>query len=194
MSSKKILYAVTVLAVIVIVGAIIFVGEKNIEPTIIKSEGLWDVDVLNISNQAKGSDVIVMGEVKEILPSRWTTADGKRPEKIDGELIYTDVIIEVEKYFKNPQPTKEITVRTLGGTVDKDLMIAEDEAEFEPNERVLLFLTSEDPFTNNIGGQHFRVKGWMHGKFTITNNQAIRPKLPQEYRNIPLQELLKMMQ
>ncbi|TFG74146.1 MAG: hypothetical protein E4H21_11350 [Thermodesulfobacteriales bacterium] len=192
MSNKKILYASTLLAIIIIVGGIaIFVSGKNTEPITIHSEGLWDVNVLNTTNLVKGSDVIVIGEVKEILPSRWTTTDGKRPVKIDDERIYTDFIIRVDEYLKNPQSTKEITVRTLGGKVDDDSMIVEDEAEFKPNEKVLLFLTTEDPFTKNIGSEHLRVTGWVHGKFTIINDQAIRPKLPQEHRNIPLQELIK---
>jgi len=181
-------------AIIIAGSALIFVGGKSTEPITIRSKGLWDANVLNISSLAKSSDVIVIGEVKEILTSRWTTKDGKRPVKIDDERIYTDVIIKVEEYLKNPQPTKEITVRTLGGKVGKDSMIVEDEAEFEPNEKVLLFLTTEDPFTKNIGRQHFRVTGWMHGKFKIVNDQAIRPKLPKEHQSIPLQKLLTVIQ
>ncbi len=58
-------------------------------------------------------------------------------------------------------------------------------------EKVLLFLTKEDPFTNNSDGNHYRVTGWKFGKFSITNdNQALRPGVPAEYQKIPLGELL----
>lgn len=189
--NKKILYTSMVLGVIILIGA---VSIMTAGPINITSEGLWEAKMLNISYLAEGSDVIVMGEVKEILPSRWTTADGKRPILLDREKIYTDVIIRVDDYLKNPQPTKEITVRTLGGTVGEDRMINLDEAEFEPNEKVLLLLTTEDPFSKDIGGQHYRVIGWMHGKFKITNNHAIRPKLLKEHQDLPLQEVLKKIQ
>lgn len=164
---------------------------KATEPIAIHSEGQWDARVLNNSYLANKSDVIVIGEVKEILPGKWTTADGERPAIVNDERIYTDVIVGVEEYFKNPQPSKEITVRVMGGKVGEDPILVEDEAEFEPGEKVLLFLTTEDPFTGNFGGEHFRVTSWVHGKFKVVGDRAIRPKLTEEYQNISLQELLK---
>ncbi|MCX9011100.1 MAG: hypothetical protein OIN66_08255 [Candidatus Methanoperedens sp.] len=190
MKNKSILYACAVLGIIVLIGVV----GVMMTPINVTSEGLWGAEMLNISYLAKGSDVIVMGEVKEILPSRWTTTDGKRPIILDRERIYTDTIIKVDDYLMNPQPSKEIIVRTLGGTVGNDRMIDFDEAEFEPNEKVLLLLTTEDPFSKDIGGQHYRVIGWMHGKFKITNDRAIRPKLPKEHQDLPLQEVLKRIQ
>jgi hypothetical protein len=194
MINKKLLYSAIILSLIIVAGIVIFTVKMNAEPITISSEGLWDAQVLNISYLSKGSDIIVLGEVKEILPSRWTTADGKRPLTIDDERIYTDVIIKIDEYLKNPQSAKEITVRTLGGTVGEVTMKNEDEAEFEPNEKVLLLLTTEDPFSKDIGGQHYRVTGWMHGKFKIINDHAIRPKLPKEHQDLPLQEVLKKIQ
>ncbi len=84
-----------------------------------------------------------------------------------------------------------VTVRTLGGQVGDDKMIEEDDAKFEAGENVLLFLTKEDPFTDNSAGTHYRVTGWKFGKFSITkDNQAVRTDLPAEYQKIPLGELL----
>jgi len=49
------------------------------------------------------SDNIIIGEVSDILPSRWNTPDGKRPT-IDSNstmlLIYTDANINVEESSK----------------------------------------------------------------------------------------------
>lgn len=52
------------------------------------------------------SDTIVIGTVKEMLPSRWNTIDGKEPD-VNAEngsfnLIYTDFIVSVDNYLKNP--------------------------------------------------------------------------------------------
>jgi len=78
----------------------------------------------------------------------------------------------------------------LGGTVGEDTMVAEDEANFKSNEKVLVFLTTEDPFTATIGEMHYRVVGWMHGKFKLTEKgQAIRENVPPQHQIIPLQEI-----
>jgi len=191
MSNKKIFHAGTLLAFIIVGGAAIFVAVIYTLPLTTQSAGIMNPIVLNNSYLAQNSDVIVIGEVKEILPSRWTTEDGKKPINFYDERIYTDVIIEVNEYLKNPQPTEEITVRTMGGKIGYDRIISEDEAEFEPDEKVLLFLTTHDPYTENIGSEHFRVRGRMYGKFTIEDGQAIRPEVIIEgHRTIPLQELL----
>jgi len=191
MNNKKIFYASALLAFLIVGGAAIFIAVIYTLPLTMESAGIMDPIVLNNSYLAQESDVIVIGEVKEILPSRWTTEDGKKSVNFYDERIYTDVIIEVGEYLKNPQPTEEITVRTMGGKVGNDRIIYEDEAEFEPDEKVLLFLTKEEPYTANLGSEHFRVRGLMHGKFTIEDGQAIRPEAIEGYRTIPLQELLE---
>lgn len=197
MTNKKLLYFVGVSAVLALIAGIALIpsGNSANTPITIKSANLWDSNVLNVSYLAKSSDTIAMGTVKEVLPGKWNTPDGKRPTELKNEIIYTDVIIDVGQYLKNPQASKNLTVRVLGGTVGIDSMTAEDEPKFEPNEKVILFLTREDTITGNIGGQHLRVQGGIHGKFTITaDQQAVRPDLPQEYRSMPLQELLKKIQ
>ncbi|AKB19217.1 MULTISPECIES: hypothetical protein [unclassified Methanosarcina] len=178
----------------VVGGALTFMDGKAADPVTIYSEGQWDARVLNNSYLANKSDVIVIGEVKEILSGKWTTVDGKRPTIVYDERIYTDVIIGVEEYLKNPQPSEEITVRVMGGKVGEDRVIVTDEAEFEPGKKVLLFLTTEDPFTKNLGGEHFRVTSWAHGKFEIVDDHAIRPKVMEEYQNISLRELREVIQ
>jgi hypothetical protein len=69
------------------------------------------------------SDTIVIGTVKEMLPNRWNTIDGKELD-VDAEsgsfnLIYTDFIVSVDKYLKNPSSSKEIIVRLEGGNSRK---------------------------------------------------------------------------
>ncbi len=193
MNTKNILVG-TLFLFFVVGGILTFMDGKAAEPITIYSKGQWDSRVLNNSYLANKSDVIVIGEVKEILPGKWTTANGKKPAIVDDERIYTDVIIGVEEYLKNPQPSEEITVRVMGGKVGEDRVLVTDEAEFELGEKVLLFLTTEDPFTKNLGGEHFRVTSWAHGKFKIVDDRAIRPKVMEEHQNISLQELREVIQ
>ncbi len=200
------LYITILLAAILVIGAATILNTKNTDsPMNYMTSSSWDAEVLNNSLLASGSDSIVIGKVIKVLPDRWNTIDGKKPEltnkkptskeefeKSEKEkTIYVDVIIKVDKKIKNESTPAEIVVRTRGGNVGDDFMFVEDEAKFEVGEKVLLFLTKEDPFTDNSAGTHYRVTGWKFGKFTITSdNQALRPDVPEEHKKIPLEELL----
>lgn len=135
----------------------------------------------NHTELSSRSDTIVIGTVKEILPSKWNSIDGKRPET-DAEfspynLIYTDIIISVDKYIKNPLSSKEVRVRVEGGKVGNDTLTAEDEPSFKFGEKVLLYLSKDDKAgTKDIQPEHFIVTGCLQGKYTLTNDgKAIRP-------------------
>lgn len=122
------------------------------------------------------SDTVVMGTVKEILPPKWNTIDGKLPNKAPDEfdindLIYTDVTISVDKYLKNPLSSNEVTVRVFGGKVGDDIIVTDEEPSFKPGEKVLLYLAKDNyEATKNISPQHFVVTGHMQGKFELTDN------------------------
>lgn len=124
----------------------------------------------------KYSDTILIGTVKEILPSKWNTIDGKRPDKPRSEfgsddLIYTDVVIEVTRYIKNPSSSNEVIVRVMGGMVGKDAMGVEDQPDFKPDEKVLLYLNEDTyPALQNLGPDHFVVTGSFQGKFSLTDD------------------------
>jgi len=198
-------YISIMLAAIVIAGITASINIKNEEqPENIFASNLWSDEVLNNSFLADHSDSVVTGHVIKILPSRWNTADGLKPistgkmasskeesEAIQKEnVIYTDVLIKVDKKIKNNLIPSVIIVRTLGGQVGEEKMIEQDDAKFELGENVFLFLTKEDPFTDNSVGTHYRVTGWKFGKFSVTkDNQAIRLDLPKEHQKIALEEL-----
>jgi hypothetical protein len=192
MTNKKLFSGIGIL-LFVVAGAY-FAIEAMHQPVQISSSGIWGPEVLNVSYLAEKSDTIQIGKVIEILPSKWNTPDGKRPQILADEIIYTDAVIEVERYLKNPQSKSKIVVRTLGGTVGSDSMAVEDEASFKAGERVFVFLTKDDPFTLGIQPEHYRVVGWIHGKFRIEDGQAVREKLPPEYQQVPLKDLERMAQ
>jgi len=128
----------------------------------------------------KYSDTIITGTVKEKLPSKWNTIDGKQPNKAVTELsyhdlIYTDTVISVDKYLKNPLSSKEVIVRSIGGTLGNLVMTSDDEPSLEPGEKILLFL-SKDTNTDlmNFGPEHFIVTGFFQGKFVLTDDGKVR--------------------
>lgn len=115
------------------------------------------------------SDTIVIGTVKRIQ-SKWNTIDGKQPNDTTTSFIYTDNIINVEKYLKNPLTSKEILVRTIGGTVGNISRTDDLEANFKVGEKVLLFLYKDD-FSNDVSSEpSFSVTDFYKGKFTLTDD------------------------
>ena len=180
-----------------ILAAILTVGVAALmNSTTSVTSSIWSDDVLSIPFLDNHSESVVEGHVMEILPSRWNTPEGKKPKSDTGLTpenvqIHTDVIIKVDKNIRGSTPAT-IVVRTQGGQVGDDSVFVEDEARFELGEKVILFLTKEDPFTDNSDGTHYRVTGWKHGKFSITKeNQAVRYDIPAEHQKIQVEDLLK---
>lgn len=139
------------------------------------------------------SDTIVMGTVKEKLPPRWNTADGKKPNKLlnkieyPDDIIYTDIVISVDEYLKNPLSSRELIVRVTGGTVGDFSMTTDADPLFNTSEKVLLYLSKdESSSTGNIGPEHFIVTDFYRGKYTLTEDgKAITPD-----ETVTLEELL----
>ncbi|MGA9187204.1 MAG: hypothetical protein WB014_01230 [Methanosarcina sp.] len=154
-----------------------------------------DVNFIHYTHEelSNYSDTIVIGTVKEILPPRWNTVDGKQPNKplteIDhlNDTIYTDIVISVDEYLKNPLSSNEVIVRSIGGTTGNISMTSDAEPSFKTGEKVLLYLSNDDnPSTKDIGPEHFIVTDYYKGKFTLTDDG----KAIGHVENTTLDELL----
>lgn len=126
---------------------------KAISGTLIKKD---------IGQLAREAATIIVGSVDRRLPS------GKDNSEWRGTEVYTDVIVNVERYIKNSRTEKEIVVRLAGGSKDGEEVWVEDEARLDENENVLLFL-KKDPDKNWV------VNGMLQGKYSLNNGIAKRP-------------------
>jgi len=62
-------------------------------------------------------------------------------------------------------------VRVEGGKVGNDTLLADYEPSLEKGEKVLLYLMKDDyPGTKDIAPEHFRVTGFIQGKYTLTGD------------------------
>lgn len=138
-----------------------------------------DVNFIHYTHEelSNYSDTIVIGTVKEILPPKWNTMDGKQPNKplteIDrlNDTIYTDIVIGVDEYLKNPLSSKEVVVRSTVGTIGNVSMTSDAEPSFKTGEKVLLYLSKDDnPATKDVVPEHFIVTDFFEGKFTLTDD------------------------
>ncbi|OPY21020.1 MAG: hypothetical protein A4E24_00847 [Methanomethylovorans sp. PtaU1.Bin093] len=147
---------------------------------------------LNFTELNQRSESIVIGTVKEILPAKWNTPDGKRRgDTIENlgeyDAMYTDVIISVDQYLKNPLEQKEIRVRIQGGEDEVVKMAFGSEPSFKEGEKVLLYVSKDvSTMFKDFGPEHYLVIGASLGKFTLTDDGlAVR-----EYEYVDQKELL----
>ena len=104
-----------------------------------------------------------------------------------NDLIYTDIVVSVDEYLKNPLSSKEVIVRVTGGTIGNFSMTTDAEPSFNTGEKVLLYLSKDDnPSTKDIGPEHFIVTDFHRGKYTLTEDG--KATTPDE--NTTLDELL----
>ncbi len=108
--------------------------------TVTAISGMLEPITSDTKNQlVKNSDAIILGDVVDILPSKWgTDASGH-------EVICTDVIIQVERYLFG-SGSDRVAVRVIGGRVDRFAMMAEDEPVFYLDEAVVVFLFDKTPY------------------------------------------------
>lgn len=132
--------------------------------------------------------LILIGQVLEVLPPRWTTPDGQRPANPHStagtDSIFTPVRIAAKSLLKGAPATQEVLVRLPGGEIAADYVLVENAlyARFQTGERTVLFL-------NPASGQPHDLQGWslweIWERYTIEGEQAKHPA-----RVVPLQQLI----
>jgi len=126
------------------------------------------------------ADLIVYGIVKEVFPAQWDTPNGSDPSirtkntfSTEGYLLYHDTLIEVEDVYKGDLKSKEIYVRTVGGSTDKVKMDNDDSASYHKNEKVILYLFKDNGTrSQNLGPEHYFAYP-KQGQLFIKNDKTI---------------------
>ena len=96
-----------------------------------------------------------------------TALEGTRDET--RRFIHTNVTIAVERYVRGAGPS-ELRVRTPGGQVDGEAVLAHGAPSFTVGEKVLVFLTRwEDGVA--------KVAGYVQGKSTVTTGADGKARL-----------------
>jgi len=137
---------------------------------------------MSLDDLIEKSDTIIIGQVKTVYPSRWTTSDGKLPsgfterEVIQKDLsIITDYEITVERTLKGSSEQNAIRIRKEGGIVGQDSMTVSGDVPLEMNKTYLFFLNLDiKGATANIGPEHYWISGGdMQGLHEIVDDKAI---------------------
>ncbi len=112
------------------------------------------VEKMSLRDLAKKSDAIVLAVVED---------ETARYEA--NKEIYTYVSLRVLEPVKGPKKDEVITIRQIGGTVDKIASIVPGTPKFKKGEEVVLFLTKKD------GAGYPWVMGLQQGKYSVTTDE-----------------------
>lgn len=154
---------------IIILGVIFFIPQgKTMKIDLLMAEK-------NNIALTKDSVGIVIGIVENILPSQ------KSINKHTGDtILFTDIILSVDKNLKGDNIKDKITLRIPGGTIgegkEKLTVVVEDVPEFIIGEKILVFLSKGNDGFFDLPDGHYTVEGWFQGKYQIINNEARNPK------------------
>lgn len=142
---------------------------------------------LTMDEMVKKSSIIVIGRVKEFLPSRWNTDD--------VVMIYTDMIFEIEQVVKDEIGLvgNEVTVRLLGGTVGQTTVRVLEEAEFQVGERALVFLDTDNKLWTQGDPEHYRMMGYERGKWQILDDGTVVNPLQRDSKYYPQRTLSELL-
>lgn len=152
--------------------------EKNGNRSPIQIISNASTERIELPDLSKRAEQIIIGTVVTIYPSRWSTADGQLPSNTTadmiqpGTVILTDVDVKVDRVLKGPS-RDSVRVRTFGGEVGQDTMIASWSPQFQNGQQYVLFLVKDDGSTANIGPDHYAILGAIQGSYAIQGKRAI---------------------
>jgi hypothetical protein len=118
---------------------------------------------LSTEKLTRDAELIITGNVEDTT-AQWAT---------DKKSIITTSVISVQEVIKGRAVEKKIQVIYPGGEVGEIGMKVSDEAPLQKGERVLLYLTPENQFSN---GSAYRISGRAQGKYTIGDDMIARKR------------------
>lgn len=151
----------------------------------------WQVAVFaepntqNVKELTEMSTAVIRGTIEDILPARWSTADGKRPDnpfdRSKSEYIYTPIIIRTTTTFKG-QATAMITMTVGIGAIGNDSLTRHpiEVYSFSKGQDILVFLS--ESYDASVG----TVLDF-YDKYVITDDS----EASDFYRTLPLSEIIK---
>ena len=114
---------------------------------------------------AKVAEYAIIGKVVKITPTIVET-------HTMPPLVYSDVLVEVERDLIEKYQEKTISVRIQGGEKDNIKTISDLNPRFVVGEHVFFFIPEKD--SASIWGDNYYVAGLYQGKYSLVDDKANR--------------------
>lgn len=166
------------LTIVAIAGlaTILFFGAKNI-PVTFGSGG--SLPKFSIDAKIKRADLILIGEVKNTLPSQWTGPNGSDPKNASPEDVlranglFTDSLIFINQNLKGNIKNPIVRVRVFTGETAGVRWTGESEPDYVVGRTYLLFLKKDTGPTEKVNPGDYIAVGAFQGVYEIINGKAI---------------------
>ena len=154
MNKKVIIFLAISLSVFILLG-VIFTRKEAREPIIFSGESA-SLRELSIDDKIREAQLIMIGEVKTTLPSKWKfhnekdTKDASPQEIFEAEGLFTDSMISIEQILKGNYAEPTIRARSFMGETEKIRWVDSSEPAFRKGQTYLLFLKKDSGPTANV--------------------------------------------
>lgn len=175
--NKKIL---TVLIILIGLGTIYFSAKENEntkKPLTITVDGI--LREMTLDDKIDGAELIVIGEVKTVLPSKWASLQPVPKNLTLREIfeldlrIFTDVLISPKHILKGDPKESIMRVRSFNGQIDQIRFISPDEPNYEKGKIYLLFLHKDNGRTQIVDPGDWIPINSIDGIYQVIDEKAI---------------------
>lgn len=167
---------ISIIIAVVGLATLLLVVTKN-RPVTLSSSGL--LPVFSIDDMIKMSELIVIGEVKTTLPSRWMGPNGNdlknaSPEEVtDARGLFTDSLILIDQNLKGNIVEPIVRVRSFIGETEKVRWVNDAEPSFIIKRTYLFFLVKDFGPTAKVDQGDYIPVGAYQGVYEIIDGKAI---------------------
>lgn len=177
MKAKAIITLSVVIIGLVIADSSLSTKYSESEQIVISVESL--VEELTIDDKIARAELIVLGNVKSNLPSKWKYENEKEiknavPQEVfDAEGLFTDSIIQISQAFKGDRKEPIIRVRSFIGEIDQIRWENSSEPLFEKGETYILFLQKDTGPTAKVDPGNFISINSVNAVYKVVGGRAI---------------------
>lgn len=155
----------------------IYLTVTKTKQTTLKYDGFFPE--LTIDDLIDKSDVIVLGEIQKVFPSKWngpngiTKAEDATPEEVmrfGG--LFTDSSLSINQILKS-NIKSPIRIRSFIGETKKVRLVSDSEISFELGKKYLLFLAEDFSRSSKADPGAYISVGAFQGVYEIINGRAV---------------------
>lgn len=173
---KRIFTAFLVITVLTIVLYGCSVRQNRGEPVTFTTSS--SVRELTIDDKIREAQIIVIGEVKTRLPSKWELQDQKdvknaTPQEISDVGLFTDFLISIDQTLKGSFDEPIIRVRAFSGETEQVRWINSSQPSYTKGHVFLLFLSEGRGPTAHVDPGHYRSVNSSTAVYEIVDGKAI---------------------
>ncbi len=150
------------------------------EPVTLRAFG--SLEALTIDDLIDRAELIIIGEVKTTLPSRWIahnekdTKDATPQEIYEAEGLFTDSLISIDQILKGNVEEPLVRVRTFIGETEQVRWVSSIEPDYQTGQVYLLFLHKDNGPSQVVDPGDYIAVNAIDGVYKIVDDKAISVK------------------